>query len=82
MQFPFFAKHPDGSVWYEFISDRHFIEWKRIGPDKGLEPSKYVRSEILSKDYSTSVYISDLISAVSKGDLQLVNDLGWPHKKE
>ena len=71
MEFPIYAKHADGSVWYEFISSSHFHEWKRFGLFSGAP--HFLHTEILSEDYSTSLYINDLLDLVNQGILERVS---------
>jgi hypothetical protein len=70
MEFPIYAKHADGSVWYEFISASHFHEWKQFGMSKGNP--HFLHTETISEDYSTTLYIRDLLDLVSQGVLETV----------
>lgn len=69
MEFPIYAKHPDHSVWYEILSAHHFNEKKRLGPSKYPLQDYYVHSEVNALDYSTALYIQDLLDAISRKEL-------------
>lgn len=73
MEFPRCARHPDGSVWYRFHSARHFEELKRFGQGADGQP-RYLHSELEEVDFSTGIYIQDLLLALEKGELLPVED--------
>ena len=73
MEFPIYAKHPDHSVWYEIRTKAFFIEMKRLGVSKAPLPDYYMRSEVKAEDYSTALYIQDLLDAISKGELTQIS---------
>lgn len=72
MDFPIYARHEDHSVWYQIHAADRFTEWKRLGASKTPLPDNFIRSEIQSTDYSTALYIDDLIKAVKAGSLKMV----------
>ena len=65
MEYPLYAKHSDGRVWYRIDSESYFIELRRLG-------DKFLRNEVLAEDYSTYLYIQDLIEALKNGELEEV----------
>lgn len=78
MEFPIHAKHPDGSVWYKIISTHHFLEWKRIGSSESSGGVKYIKSEIVAEDYSTALYIQDLLNSIEDGALVTLDEFEEP----
>ncbi|NND93642.1 MAG: hypothetical protein HKN45_02190 [Flavobacteriales bacterium] len=78
MDFPIFASHPNGSVWYQILSPDHFIEWKRLGPSKYPQPDNYIRTETKAKDYSMVLYIHDLLQSIAEGELTQVDLDAFP----
>jgi hypothetical protein len=69
MEFPLYAKHKDNSVYYEILSSRVFNEKKRLGSSKDPLPDTFIVSQITSEDYSTSLYIQDLIDSILQDEL-------------
>jgi|GEM_PF-2629483 len=69
MEFPVYACHKDYSVFYQIISKHHFIEKKRLGAAKFPLAETYMVNEIRAEDYSTALYILDLLHSIEKGEL-------------
>ena len=65
MQFPLFAKHASGQVWYMIASESSFKELRILG-------SKVMCSDVKADDYPTRVYIHDLLQSVESGGLEIV----------
>ena len=77
MEFPLYAKHKDNSVFYEIISSRAFNEKKRLGASKYPLADTFIVSQITSEDYSTAVYIKDLIDSVLKEELIQISSIEY-----
>jgi hypothetical protein len=65
MEFPIYAKHPDGQVWYKIHSKSSFSELRTLG-------QRVTITKVLAQDYSTSLYINDLIEAIRAGKLDRI----------
>ena len=60
-----YAKHPDGQVWYRIDSKSSFSELRYLGGRVSV-------SLVKAQDYSTSLYINDLIEAIRAGKLERI----------
>ncbi|NNC83703.1 MAG: hypothetical protein HKN79_09000 [Flavobacteriales bacterium] len=72
MEYPIYISHIDHSVIYRIDGPMAFSEWKRLGPDRSPDQSRWIRTDVENGDYSTAVYIQDLLVAVEKGELQSI----------
>ena len=79
MEFPIYAQHPDGSVWYKILSPKHFLEWKRLGASKHPQADTYIKSEVVAEDYSTALYVQDLLNSIEEGQLLLTRSADLPN---
>jgi hypothetical protein len=75
MEFPIYAAQQDRSVWYIILSEKHFIEWKRLGPSKHPLKDTYLKTEVRAEDYATYVYVADLIASVKSGEIMEVDEV-------
>lgn len=68
MEYPLFIKHPKGLVWYRIDSKSSFLELSKLG-------ERFLKSEVQAEDYSTSLYIKDLVDAFIVGDYESTTEL-------
>jgi hypothetical protein len=71
MQFPVYIKHRSGEVYYAILSDESFIELKKLSFSNS---DKYMVSEIIDGDFSTRIYISDLLQMLETGALMRIEE--------
>ena len=65
MDFPQYAKHHSGQVWYRIDSESSFRELRVLG-------SKVMSNDVKADDYPTRVYIHDLLQSLKSEGLEKV----------
>lgn len=64
-QYPAYRKYKVIDVWFKIISDRHFVELKKIG-------EKWIKHEVKAEQYPEIILIQDML-ACAEGRWEVMN---------